>query len=363
MGRGLKEFFIDSLARLVVSDGMLVTEIPEAEGLTEARRGICESCTHVGWVKPLKNPLIKARGCTVCSCPLRSKCRTLIHRDFREGIEVDWESGDVPGLLDRLGIKKVRTTCPKGKWREVDLKYLGVKNLIAINMKVIKNIREFGKVISNPHQIEGSYMRDVKCACDGKSACGDKLTIPENGTVKSFVFNGKTYTVPEGADWKDYMCEIIMKYELDVYLEVEPTYIEHIGGLTLGSVVLSDDTPVEGQRSCTVIKECKSLANLPKANAKDLVITETKEDGTTVNHTVPGDHTAGGEAGATSLANSINGIADLDATATVTCELSGAYAVTLTSSSGSTYSFPDRPFEDCGCEQKFLYGEEKKAKK
>lgn len=99
----LNDYVVDVLGDVIRAGGEVVEDDHFAE-----RLAACKACDYYGKVQPL--PLVKAKGCTLCGCPSKTKCRTKSH------IDVDT-------------LKRVITTCTaKGKfgtdyWKEIEEKY------------------------------------------------------------------------------------------------------------------------------------------------------------------------------------------------------------------------------------------------
>jgi hypothetical protein len=68
LGLAQRRWVAEKLGKLIRRRGELVED-----SHYEARREKCEACDHYGEVMPL--PGLFFMGCTICSCPLETKCR------------------------------------------------------------------------------------------------------------------------------------------------------------------------------------------------------------------------------------------------------------------------------------------------
>lgn len=86
------------LADIVRAGGKVIEDAEHVE----ARKRVCAGCKYFGEVRPL--PTLVAMGCTICTCPIEEKARTLT-------------------VLDRKTLKYVKEYCPHPEgnmWASID---------------------------------------------------------------------------------------------------------------------------------------------------------------------------------------------------------------------------------------------------
>lgn len=321
MGGILAGFIARTIGKVIRGGGETSAKY---KGLAEARQQICNECPHKGKVG-IKNTFLSVDGCTVCSCPLMTKTKTLLHRDYRYGI--DWNNPDFFKLND---VPFVRTVCDLGKWEQVDTKFLGQhKNRLI--MCTVKSIGDLGKKRANKYANPANMARLNAVGADEVQAFQDTVTLTGGKTVSHLKIDGEYIAV--SGDLDDATLMVFHGMENNTYVNVSETEILHIGQCRLEGVKYTDDTETAAVTLETIVKVQGLVAPVPADTSTTVVINDV--NGVEVSSdTIATDYSTVSQANANALAAEI--LALLPATSTVTAVAGDdSYFVTVVLANGA----------------------------
>lgn len=372
----VKKFFVEQIGKIVRSGGETTADYP---GLAEARREVCNGCTHMGKVG-LKNSPVSVDGCTICRCPLLTKTKTLTHRDYRN--KIDWRLKNLPEVLDKDNVPFVRTQCDLGKWEGVDYEFLGYEKIMRLDMAVVESIGDYGKKRSNPDACPTNSLRldNEQCGCTNDPTCEDTATIAAAAgkTILSYKLDGVEHTVypvsfkheksvSAPADDTDAVCDglygLVRVYETKVFVTATlddggNLLLRHIGACKLESVKVTDGTTestITFTRKCTLAEVCTLAGDVPPpespATTLELVVTDGDGNATT---TTMDDADYSDTANSAALEAEILAALPSGSTVKVTVGISGAYGVEAEMPKGYSITLGGRDFANCGCREQFI---------
>lgn len=361
MGSGIiQRFIVNQIGKVIRSGG----EVADEE-LAKARMEICNGCKHKGRVGLKNHSLVTVEGCTICKCPLMTKTRTLMHRDYSNEIyKASKNLKDLIRILDKNNVPFVRTQCDLGKWLGTDIQFLGTNKILELNMATVDSIKDFGVKRANPHACDTNTMRLDACEpCNDLETCEDGITIPgSSGKILSgLTIDGEFKVLVVDADddvlLQEELNKIVRVVENKVFvtarIEGADTIIRHIGQCRLESVTLSDGTVIDAVKKCNCVKITTWELKSPVGNTPNLTINDS-EGNELVNKALTADYTTVSDANATALQAELTACYN-DATFTVTANTTlGYYEILIESQLDLEVYLGGKCAVFCKCEERFV---------